>query len=85
MEDERWNPVMIYKQPKETSWKKSQKGCCLVDMDGMSYQDSLTYDDIVAASCRGEGGLLELVFSDGELIHEYTLNDVRYNMYGENW
>ena len=83
MEDENSNPVMVYKQPKETSWKKSQKGCCLVDEDGMGYQDGFTYDEVVAATCTGDGGAMQLVFSDSTLLVEFSLENVRQNMYGE--
>lgn len=41
MGDANGKPIMIYKQPKALSWKKSQKGCCRVALDGQSYEDEL--------------------------------------------
>lgn len=78
-EDKNGNPIMIYKQPKALSWKKSQKGCCIVALDGMSYTDEHTFSERVE-----DENLLKLVFKDGEFHKEYTLKEVKENMWGEN-
>ena len=78
-EDENGNPINIFKQPKALAWKKSQKGCCIVALDGMSYTDEHTWDDI----CFNGEDLLQPVFFDGKLIKEYTLDEVRKNLYPE--
>lgn len=75
-EDAEGNPIMIYKQPKECSWKKSQKGCCIVDLDGQDYIDNQTHFASQASSCN----LLDLVFIDGEMIKDWTLDEVRKNL-----
>ena len=79
-EDENGNPINIFKQPKALAWKKSQKGCCIVSLDGMSYTDEHTYFETVLAEGNN---LLELVFQDGHLLQEYTLDEVRKNLYPE--
>ena len=79
-EDENGNPINIFKQPKAISWKKSQKGCCVVAPDGMSYTDGHTWDEIV----NTKDNLLEQVFYNGNLIWEQNLDNVRTNMYGSN-
>ena len=81
-EDKDGNPIMIYKNPKALAWKKSQKGCVIVAPDGMSYTDEHTFEE-----AHGEGveNLLQLVFKDGKMIKEFTLNEVRKNMYPEGF
>lgn len=78
-EDENGNPIMIYKQPKALSWKKSQKGCCIVALDGMSYTDEHTFSERVE-----DENLLKLVFKNGEFHKKYTLKEVKENMWGKD-
>lgn len=79
-EDADGNPIMIYKQPKALSWKKSQKGCCVVAQDGTSYMDGLT-----AMQADGMNNLLTPVFENGKMVREYTLKEVRGNLYKEGF
>ena len=81
-EDANGNPVMIYKQPKALSWKKSPKGCIIVAPDGQSYTDGHTFEE-----AHGEGveNLLELVFKDGKMVKETSLAEVRDRMYPEGF
>lgn len=79
-EDANGKPIMIYKQPKALSWKKSQKGCCRVALDGQSYEDELTWADHL-----GEDNLLQPVFRDGSMIKEGTLHDIRARLYKEGF
>lgn len=81
-EDKDGNPIMIYKNPKALAWKKSQKGCIIVAPDGMSYTDEHTFEE-----AHGEGveNLLQLVFKDGKMVKEFTLDEVRQNMYPEGF
>lgn len=85
-EDENDNPIMIYKQPKALSWKKSQKGCCVVDPNGQDYTDCYTWKEICnftnPYSC---GNLLHEVFLNGIIVNNYTLAEVRNNMYPEGF
>lgn len=74
------NPIMIYKQPKALSWKKSQKGCCIVSDDGMNYTDGHTWAEISSAK-----SLLRPVFFNGYLTKSFTLNEVRNNMYSKDF
>ena len=81
-EDANGNPVMIYKQPKALSWKKSPKGCIIVAPDGQSYTDGHTFEE-----AHGEGveNLLELVFKDGKMVKETSLKQNRDRMYPEGF
>ena len=79
-EDADGNPIMIYKQPKALSWKKSQKGCCIVAKDGMTYTDGYTWDEISSTK-----SLLRPVFFNGYLTRSFSLADVRANMYPEGF
>ena len=75
-------PVNIFKNPKELSWKKSQKGCCIVAPDGMSYTDEHTFDE---AHGPDVDNLLELVFVNGEMYKEQSLAEIRSRMYPEGF
>lgn len=77
-EDKDGNPIMIHKQPKENSWKKSQKGCCIVSLDGKSYTDGYTLRESLV-----HGNLLQPVFKNGKFIKEYSLKTIRDRMYNE--
>ena len=79
-EDENGNPINIFKQPKALAWKKSQKGCCIVALDGMSYTDEHTYLETIIPGHN----LLQPVFVDGEMVHEWNLDEVRKNLYPED-
>lgn len=81
-EDKDGQPIMIFKNPKALAWKKSQKGCVIVAPDGQSYTDEHTFDE-----AHGEGieNLLQLVFKDGQMVKEFTLDEVRKNMYPEGF
>lgn len=69
-------PVMIYKQPKECSWKRSQKGCCIVSLNGETYTDGHTYQEAVAAT----DNLIDVVWEDGKWWNSYSLAEVRANL-----
>ena len=76
-------PVMIFKNPKELSWKKSQKGCVIVAKDGESYTDEHTLNE--AHLVRAEENLLRPIFSNGEMKVEDTLAQIRNRMYPEGF
>lgn len=76
----------IFKNPKTDNghFKKSQRGCCVVykDEDGnITYEDNMSYDE--AKSFKGN--MLIPVFCNGELLKDYTLKEIRYNLYGEEF
>lgn len=81
-EDKVGAPVMIYKQPKALSWKKSPKGCIVVAADGKSYTDGHTFEE---AHGPNSENLLELVFRDGKMIKETSLAEIRNRMYPEGF
>lgn len=81
-EDQDGKPIMIYKQPKASSWKKSQKGCCVVSPNGQIYTDNCSWDEVCDWSIwHNEKNLIQTVFEDGKMIKEYSLTEVRNNMY----
>jgi nicotinamide phosphoribosyltransferase len=77
-----YDPVMIFKNPKALAWKKSQKGCVWVAPDGQSYTDEHTFAE---AHAYGNGNLLQPVFLNGKMLKEFTLDEVRKNMYPEGF
>lgn len=80
-EDKDGNPIMIYKQPKDCSWKKSQKGCCIVAPDGQSYTDGHTFSE----ACEDPTNLLKPVFKDGKMLVEQSLSEIRNRLYSEGF
>ncbi len=80
--DTKGKSIMIQKQPKELAWKKSPKGCIKVALDGKSYEDGFTYTEAHESRAKN---LLDLVFMNGEMITDYTLDEVRANMYPEGF
>ena len=81
-EDKIGAPVMIFKQPKGASWKKSPKGCIVVAADGQSYTDEHTFEEAHGPAAEN---LLELVFRDGKMIKETSLAEIRDRMYPEGF
>jgi nicotinic acid phosphoribosyltransferase len=79
-EDKDGNPINIFKQPKALAWKKSQKGCCIVALDGESYTDEHTFADAYNAPEQ----MLTTVFKDGAMVREYTLAEIRKNLHPED-
>lgn len=78
-EDANGNPIMIFKNPKTDTghFKKSQRGCCRVIKDGNNY----TYEDGLTWAEAQENNALQTVFKNGEFVKQYTLSDVRQNLY----
>lgn len=63
----------IFKNPKESGFKKSQKGLCHVHME----DGEITYTDGYVSSTLPDGNMLEPIFRNGKLIKEYTLKEIR--------
>jgi nicotinic acid phosphoribosyltransferase len=79
-EDADGNPIMIYKQPKGCSWKKSQKGCCVIthDENGNYFcDDGYTWTDCD----ESDDNDLVTVFKDGKMVREWNLAGIRTRMY----
>ena len=68
--------VPIFKNPKEGGFKKSQKGCCIVNSD-LTFTDGHTW-----AEAYNENNMLQPIFSDGKMIKEYSLSEVRNTLHG---
>ena len=83
-EDKDGNPIMIFKNPKTDTgkFKKSQRGCCCVTFNGdkYSYVDGLTF----AGHNTGDNCLIP-VFANGAMLKEYTLNEVRQNLWANRF
>lgn len=79
--------TQIYKEPKTDSgnFKKSQKGLCYVyEADGeILYKDQLSFEEINSEEYADN--LLEEVFVDGVIVKEFSFDDVRKNLHGNNF
>lgn len=75
--------IFIFKDPKTdkskgNGFKKSQRGLCYVyEEDG-----ELKYKDEFIVSTIPESNLLQPVFKDGQMLKEYTLNEIRQRLHG---
>lgn len=82
-EDKDGNPINIFKNPKECSFKKSQKGCCVVRYtrdNEMICEDGQTFEK---TNCYYN--LLQLVFIDGKIVKEWSIQDIRKELYGDKF
>ena len=79
-EDENGAPIPIFKNPKESSFKKSHKGCVIVkEHEGeLVAEDMHTYLETV----EDENNLMEFVFCDGQMEKEYSLKEIRDRLHG---
>lgn len=84
-EDKDGNPIMIFKNPKTDTgkFKKSQRGCCVVHYDGenFSYNDGLTF----AEHDTDTQNVMQPVFSNGKMLIDYSLADVRKNLWNDKF
>ena len=79
-EDESGTPIPIFKNPKESSFKKSHKGCVIVlrgDDDELYAFDEKNFEDTYSA-----GNELATVYRDGNIVKSYSLADVRNRLHG---
>ena len=69
----------IFKNPKESSFKKSHKGCVIVkNVDGeLVAEDGHTYQE----TCVNDN-LMEFVFCDGDIGKTYSLKEIRHRLHG---
>ena len=80
-------PYPIFKNPKEGSFKKSQKGCCVVceseQVDWRGYTKELIYRDGYTwkEACETNYNKLVTVFKDGFMVKEYSLAEIRDNLH----
>lgn len=75
-------PTPIFKNPKDGGFKKSQKGCCRVWKNAAGayeFEDGLTWSE------AGANNELKTIFKDGEMIVDYTLQEVRAELHGGNF
>ena len=74
---------MIFKNPKEASFKKSHKGCVVVLSDNggeLKSEDGHEFKETYRAD-----NALKTVFNDGKMIVEYSLADIRKRLYGDKF
>lgn len=74
-------PYPIFKNPKDGGFKKSQKGCCVVQKDvekGYTFQDGYTWEE----ACANENNELVTIIKDGELVKEQSLQEIRALLHG---
>ena len=80
-------PIMIFKDPKTDresghAMKKSQKGMVLVYKNE---DNEICFKDGYTSSTIPENNLLQPIFKDGQMLKEYTLNEVRQRLHGGNF
>lgn len=77
-------PHPIFKNPKEGSFKKSQRGCCIVTHDHngiLHYEDGYTWAQV----CNHPANLLKPIFRNGEMLQETSLKDIRARLHEGNF
>ena len=82
-EDKDGKAINIFKAPKEASFKKSHKGCCVVlaGSDGEMYcEDEHTFNETYDAS-----NALQQVFKDGKLTKEFSLKEIRDRLHNNSF
>jgi nicotinamide phosphoribosyltransferase len=64
----------VFKNPKESTFKKSHKGCCVVleNQNGLYCHDEQHFEDTYSPLNK-----MEVVFKDGKMIKEYSLKEIR--------
>lgn len=81
-EDKNGKPIPIFKNPKESTFKKSHKGCCVVTRDSKTGEyvctDGLTFADTENIL----NNRFVKVFENGNMIKEYTLQGIRNRLHG---
>lgn len=77
--------VQIFKNPKTdtANFKKSLKGLCSVYKDENGVLQ--VQDGLYQSERNKRGSLLVPVFKDGHMLKQYTLNDVRQNLWNGNF
>lgn len=78
-EDQYGNGINIFKRPKALAWKKSQKGCCIVAMDGESYTDEHGFNETLNPDVEN---LLKVVFVNGQVVKRQSLAEIRERLWG---
>lgn len=78
--------IRVFKNPKTDSgnFKQSQQGLCYVYRDNKDNGKIKFEDKIDILDNRYENSLLETVFYDGEMFIEYSLKEVRQNLFEED-
>ena len=69
----------VFKNPKESTFKKSHKGCCVVleNQNGLYCHDELNWGDTYSPLNK-----MEVVFKDGKMIKEQSLKEIRNRLWG---
>ena len=82
-EDENSTPIPIFKNPKESSFKKSHKGCIVVKEENgeLIAEDGHTYLD----TCMDKDNLMEFVFCDGRMEKTHSLKEIRDRLHNGNF
>lgn len=74
-------PTPIFKDPKEGSFKRSQKGCCVVTQNKngeLRYEDEFSWK----GAKNHEKNIFRTVFKDGVIYNEETLSEIRQRLNG---
>lgn len=68
----------VFKNPKESTFKKSHKGCCVVleNQNGLYCHDQMSFEETYSPLNK-----MEVVFKDGKMIKEYSLKEIRNRLW----
>ena len=68
----------VFKNPKESTFKKSHKGCCVVleNQNGLYCHDQMSFEETYSPANK-----MELVFLNGVMIEEQSLKEIRNRLW----
>ena len=80
------DPIFVFKNPKTDTdnFKKSQKGCCIVykgERGEITYKDELNWKDLEISENKNIN-LLTPIFTNGKMIKEQSLSEIRNTLHG---
>lgn len=75
-----FSEYFVFKNPKESTFKKSHKGCCVVNRDENG--ELICLDERIFGETYAPSNLMEIVFKDGAMVKEYTLSEIRNTLHG---
>lgn len=72
----------VFKNPKESTFKKSHKGCCVVleNQNGLYCHDQMSFEETYSPANK-----MELVFLNGVMIEEQSLKEIRNRLWDGNF
>ena len=72
----------VFKNPKESTFKKSHKGCCVVleNQNGLYCHDEMSWEETYSKLNK-----MEVVFKNGNMVKEQSLHKIRERLWGKEF